>query len=292
MGAGQRVLVTGSAGMLGFALAESLPSGWTLLEADLPQVNISDAASVAAACARLRPDAILNAAAFTDVDGCESREAEALAVNGVGAGHVAAAAARLGVPVLHVSTDYVFDGRIPAPGEYAEDDAVGPLSAYGRTKLAGEVAVRAAQPQHWIVRTQWLYGLRGKNFVETMLRLGRSQPSVSVVDDQFGSPTSTHDLAPVLWSFLERRPAFGTYHASNAGHCSWHGFAAEIFRQAGLKLDLQHMDSSRLGRPAPRPARSVLNGSKLRRALGAGLPPWEDALARYLQRRAAAGVTP
>jgi dTDP-4-dehydrorhamnose reductase len=185
-----RVLVTGSGGMLGFALRDSLPPGFTFLPADLPQVDVTDPASVAQAVREGLPEVVLNAAAYTDVDGCESHEPEALAVNGTGAGHVAAACAAAGIPLLHVSTDYVFDGRIPPPGEYAEDDATRPLSAYGRTKLAGEQAVAASGARHWIVRTQWLYGLRGRNFVETMLRLAGERDRLAVVDDQFGSPTA------------------------------------------------------------------------------------------------------
>ena len=273
--------------MLGFALRESAPPGVELLEGDLPALDIRDRGAVERALAAGRAEAVINAAAYTDVDGCESHEEQALAVNGAGAGHVAAACAAAGIPVLHLSTDYVFDGRIPAPGEYVERDDVAPLSGYGRTKLAGERAVAAAGGVHWIVRTQWLYGLRGKNFVDTMLRLAGEREFLAVVDDQVGSPTSTHDLAPVLWRILQRRPAPGVYHATNAGSCSWHDFAAEIFRQAGLKVDLRRTDSASLARPAPRPARSVLSNAKLVAALGARLAPWEDALARYLARRAA-----
>ena len=281
------MLVTGSAGMLGFALRESAPAGVELLEGDLPALDIRDRAAVERALAGGRAEAVINAAAYTDVDGCESHEEQALAVNGAGAGHVASACAAAGIPVLHLSTDYVFDGRIPAPGEYVEQDAVAPLSAYGRTKLAGERAVAAAGGPHWIVRTQWLYGLRGKNFVDTMLRLAGERDRLSVVDDQVGSPTSTHDLAPLLWRFLQQRPPAGVYHATNSGSCSWFGFAAEIFRQAGSRVVLEPTDSRSLGRPAPRPARSVLSNAKLRAALGGGLPPWKEALARYLARRSA-----
>jgi len=282
-----RVLVTGSAGMLGFALRESAPAGVELLEGDLPALDIRDREAVARAVRDGRAEAVINAAAFTDVDGCESREAEALAVNGEGAGHVAQACAAAGIPLLHLSTDYVFDGCIPAPGEYVEEDAVAPLSAYGRTKLAGERAIAAAGGRHWIVRTQWLYGLRGKNFVDTMLRLASERPSLAVVDDQVGSPTSTHDLAPVLWRLLQQRPPAGVYHATNSGSCSWHGFAAEIFRRAGVTVELRRTDSGSLGRPAPRPARSVLSNARLAAVLGGPLPRWEEALGRYLERRAA-----
>jgi len=273
--------------MLGFALRESAPPEVVVLDGDLPALDIRDPDSVGRAIGLGRAAAVINAAAYTDVDGCESHEAEALAVNGAGAGHVAAACAAAGIPLLHLSTDYVFDGRIPPPGEYVEEDAVSPLSAYGRTKLAGERAVAAAGGAHWIVRTQWLYGLRGRNFVDTMLRLASERDSLSVVDDQVGSPTSTHDLAPMLWRILRQRPAAGVYHATNAGSCSWYGFAAEIFRQSGVEIDLSPTDSRSLGRPAPRPARSVLSNARLRAAMGSGLPRWEDALARYLARRTA-----
>ncbi len=280
--------------MLGFALRESCPPGWRLLEADLPDTDVTDPASVARAFERAGPQAVIHGAAYTNVDGCESHEAAALAVNGAGSGHVAAACARAGIPLLALSTDYVFDGRLAAPGEYAEDDAPAPLSAYGRTKLAGETAVRARCPRHWIVRTQWLYGVGGRNFVDTMLVLAAEKPFVAVVDDQVGSPTSTHDLAPVLWRFLQQPPPWGTYHATSAGSTSWHGFAAEIFRQAGLAVDLRRLSSRELQRPAPRPARSVLSNARLRATFGAGLPPWQEGLARYLERRrsAPAGARP
>ncbi len=192
--------------------------------------------------------------------------------------------------MLHVSTDYVFDGLIPAPGEYSEEDAVNPLSAYGRTKLAGERAVREALAEHWIVRTQWLYGLKGRNFVETMLRLGAERDTLGIVDDQVGCPTSTHALAPLLWRFLLARPSFGTYHATNAGACSWYEFAREIFRLAGIDVTVQATSSDQLDRPAPRPTRSVLDNARLREALGAAAGPWQASLADYLERRTATGV--
>lgn len=293
-----RVLVTGAAGMLGFALHESCPDGVEWVGADLAanepraalSLDITDADAVAACLDDQRVDAVLNAAAYTNVDGCEEHEHDALAVNGHGAGNLARACAARELPLVHVSTDYVFDGKIPAPGCYAEHDTVGPLSAYGRTKLAGEEQVRAAGGAHWIARTQWLYGLHGGNFVETMLRLAGERDELTVVDDQVGSPTSTHDLAPLLWGLLERRPATGVYHAVNGGDCSWFDFAVEIFAQAGADVRVAPMDSSQLNRPAPRPARSVLDTAKLRAALGRDIPHWRDALARYLARRTPTGA--
>ncbi len=288
-----RVLVTGASGMLGFALADSCPSNIECVGTDVDTLDITDAVAVGEAFARQSPAAVINAAAYTDVDGCESHESEALAVNGAAAGVLAAACSDAGIPLLHVSTDYVFDGTIPAPGEYSEVDPVGPVSAYGRTKLAGETAVRERLPEHWIVRTQWLYGCHGKNFVETMLRLASERDELAVVDDQVGSPTSTHVLAPFLWRMVAERPAFGTYHVTGGGACSWHGFAEEIFRQAGLlpgSLTLSTMGSDQLDRPAPRPARSVLSNAKLRAALGEAPGPWVEGLQDYMSRRQAVGA--
>lgn len=274
--------------MLGFALRDSCPAGVELLATDLDDLDITDAAAVDAACDRLRPDALLNAAAFTAVDRCETEEPAALAVNGTAPGLLAAACARRGLPLLHVSTDYVFNGRPPGDRAWTEDDAPAPLSAYGRTKLAGEQAVRSATPAHWIVRTQWLYGLGGPNFVETMLRLASERDQLSVVNDQHGSPTSTHSLAPLLWELLERQPAHGTYHAANAGDCTWFDFARAIFERSGARVSLAPMSSDKLDRPAPRPLRSVLDTRRLRAALGHDMPTWQWALDDYLKRRAAA----
>lgn len=287
-----RVLVTGARGMLGFALADACPPGVELLPTDVAELDITDAAAMATWLDAERPDAVLNAAAYTAVDDCESHEPLALAVNGSAPGLLARACAERGLALLHVSTDYVFDGRPPGGRPWREDDPTGPLSAYGRTKLAGELAVRESLPAHWIVRTQWLYGLGGRNFVETMLRLAGERDALTVVDDQTGSPTSTHTLAPLLWEILARRPAFGTYHAANAGSCSWFDFAREIFDRTGASVALAPMDSSQLDRPAPRPACSVLDTAKLRAALGHDIPTWQAALADYLARRPAPDATP
>lgn len=281
-----RVLLTGARGMLGQALADSVPEGVQLLPTDLTELDITHAAAVEAKLASAAPDALLNAAAYTAVDACETDESAALAVNGLAPGLLARACAARGIPLLHVSTDYVFDGNPPGGRPWREDDATGPLSAYGRTKLAGERSVRAVSAAHWIVRTQWLYGLGGKNFVETILALGAERDALTVVDDQFGSPTSTHTLAPLLWELLTRRPAYGTYHAVNSGSCSWHGFARAITDAAGLPVRVDPMTSAQLKRPAPRPARSVLDTSRLCAALGHSISTWQEGLSDYLARRA------
>jgi dTDP-4-dehydrorhamnose reductase len=240
-----------------------------LARADL---DITDAAAVRSAVAAAKPDAIVNCAAWTDVDGAEGAEAEATAVNGAGAGNVAAC----GVYTVHVSTDYVFDGTAGDP--YAEDSPVAPQSAYGRSKLAGERAVAAAGAEHAIVRSSWLFGVHGGNFVATMLRLGAERDEVTVVDDQIGCPTFTGHLADGLVQVAERRLA-GVLHVAGSGACSWYDLAAATFERAGLDVRLQRGRTADLGRPAPRPAYSVLGRT---RPETPELPPWEQGLNDYL----------
>lgn len=280
-----RVLVTGAEGMLGAAFVGCRPEQVELICTDVADLDITDEAMVSDRVAGESPDAVVNLAAYTAVDDCESHEDAALAINGTGPGLLARACTAAAIPLLHVSTDYVFDGGLAPGHEYGEDAATGPLSAYGRTKLAGELAVASAASAHWIVRTQWLYGLGGPNFVETMLRLAGERDRLTVVDDQWGSPTSTHTLAPLLWDMLQQRPAFGVYHAVNSGSCSWYQFARAIFERCRVTVAVEPMDSSGLDRPAPRPARSILGTAKLRRALGRDIAPWKDALTDYLHRR-------
>jgi len=280
-----RVLVTGADGMLGTAFRVAAPAGSELICTDVSELDITDGTAVVEELSEERPDAVVNLAAYTAVDDCESHEAQALSINAGGPGLLAEACAARGVPLLHISTDYVFDGALEAGQVYEEDAVTGPLSAYGRTKLAGEQAVAAASDDHWIVRTQWLYGVGGPNFVETMLRVAGERDRLTVVDDQVGSPTSTHTLAPLLWTILERRPAYGIYHGVNSGSCSWFDFAREIFAQTGVSVLVDPIGSSQLDRPAPRPARSVLSTAKLRSALDLEIIDWKQALTDYLERR-------
>ncbi len=286
----QRVLVSGAAGMLGHSMQSQKPAHVTGLWVDLPEMDITRRESVDA-CLDAQGsdgqalDAVVNCSAFTQVDACEEHEAQALAVNGTGASVLAEACAARSIPLLHISTDYVFDGAIPAPGCYVEGDVTNPLSAYGRSKLAGEQAVQAAGGVHWVVRTQWLYGLNGPNFVETMLRLAAEHDVLRVVDDQVGSPTSTDSLASLLWGIILQRPAAGIYHAANAGACSWYDFAVEVFKQVGVDVRVDPIPTSEFPRPATRPARGVLSTDKLRAALGVEIPSWQDALSTYLERR-------
>jgi dTDP-4-dehydrorhamnose reductase len=275
-----KILVTGAGGMLARALRPVLErAGHEVTAFTRSELDVTDAARVRAAVAEARPEWVCHLAAYTDVDGCEANVEHAMRVNGDGAGHVAAAARTGDAAVLAISTDYVFAGDDPRPRR--EDDAVGPFSAYGRSKLAGEQAVRAANPCHLIVRTAWLYGRGGKNFVDTIRERALAGTPLSVVDDQHGAPTWAEDLAPALVELMER-DVTGTIHATNSGACTWYEFAREICAQLGARVEVTRRSSADLGRPAKRPAYSVLDTNMLRRALGRELPHWRDALARYV----------
>jgi len=271
-----RVLVTGAAGMLGRDLVPVLEAGGHEVTAVDLEVDITDPAAVDACFDRVRADAVFHLAAWTNVDGAEEREDDALAVNGAGSGNVAAAAARHGAPVVCVSTDYVFEGS--SPEGYAEDDATGPIGAYGRTKLAGELAAREAHPDGVrIARTAWLYGAHGNNFVDTMRRLAADRDEVTVVADQLGSPTWTRDLAPALVALLDQPP--GVYHTAGGGQVTWADFAREIFARSGIDCAVRDVTTAEFGRPAHRPAVSILRVTK------PGVPrlrDWREALADYL----------
>jgi dTDP-4-dehydrorhamnose reductase len=276
-----RLLVTGAGGMLGrdVIAAAAGHEAIALARADL---DVTDRTAVRAAVIDACPDVVVNCAAWTDVDGAEADEEAAEAVNGAGAGNVARAAAVAGAAVVHVSSDYVFDGRKASP--YVESDPVGPISAYGRGKLAGERAVAAAHPDgHLIVRSSWLFGVNGRNFVDTMLRLAAERDEVSVVDDQVGCPTFTGHLASALIALAERG-ARGTMHVAGGGRCSWNELAREVFAQAGVACEVKPAKTADMGRPAPRPAFSVLDSE---RDDAVRLPPWRDGVAAYLGARVA-----
>jgi dTDP-4-dehydrorhamnose reductase len=266
-------------------------AGHELVPVDLPELDITDASAVGGLVARLQDEpgslhAIVNCAAWTDVDGAESSRELARAVNVEGAAVLVAAAAQRGLPLLHISTDYVFDGVAPLdsggrPRPYRESDRTGPRSVYGETKLEGEQAVLGGSPENTVVRTAWLYGLDGRNFVDTMLRLAGERDSVQVVTDQVGSPTWSGHLAPALIGLLERGVA-GLVHLTGGGHVSWNGFAREIFRQADVDCRVEPTSSDQFVRPAPRPAWSALESE---RDDVLPLPPWQDGLAGYLAAR-------
>lgn len=273
------ILVIGANGMLGHDLMKVLPGDVRGL--DLPEIDITSLESVRKILLTLKPRVIINSAAYTDVDGCETNVEQAMAVNGEGVGLLALAAREIGAKLVQVSTDYVFDGSKGTP--YVEDDAVGPLSVYGESKLAGELNAAMA-PEHLIIRTQWLYGLHGKNFVETMLRLAGEKSELAVVDDQVGSPTWTYDLALAIKALLDKG-CRGTYHAANSGYCSWNDFARAIFEEEGLTVTVNSMTTRELNRPANRPLYSTLDCTKLERDTGFRPQPWREALGKYLQAR-------
>jgi dTDP-4-dehydrorhamnose reductase len=244
------------------------------------ELDITDREAVERAVIESNPGAVINCAAWTDVDGAESNLEEATAVNGTGAGIVAAAAASLNIPVVYPSSDYVFDGS--REEGYVESDETGPLSAYGQSKLAGEVQTEAANPRHFVVRASWLFGVNGRNFVDTMLGLSESQDEVVVVRDQVGCPTYTGHLAEGLIRLLDRDD-YGIHHIAGGGRCSWYEFAVEIFRQAGRDCRVLSATSDMLDRPAPRPAFSVLVSE---REHPIELADWQQGLADYLAERA------
>jgi dTDP-4-dehydrorhamnose reductase len=283
-----RLLIAGAGGMLGQDVRRAGErAGHEILGLSHQELDITDALAVEELLAQLKPDAVLNCAAWTDVDGAESQPAAALAVNGAGAGNVARAAATVGARVIHISTDYVFAGEPPldragAARAYVESDATGPLSVYGQSKLEGERQVLDASPRHCVVRSSWLFGLGGRNFADTMLALARERDAVQVVSDQFGCPTWTGHLAPALLGLLERALT-GVVHLAGSGVVSWNGFAAEIFRQAELDCRVEGASSEQSKRPAPRPAWSALESE---REDVLPLPPWQDGLGGYLAARA------
>jgi dTDP-4-dehydrorhamnose reductase len=263
--------------MLGRDLVAHLEArGHAVTGVDL-EVDVTDPAQVEACVARVRPDAVFHLAAYTDVDGAEADEPRAHAVNAGGSANVARAAARAGAALVLPSTDYVFPGD--APGARAEDDPVGPRSAYGRTKLAGEREALAAWPQGTrVARTAWLYGAHGRNFVDTMRRLGAERDEVAVVDDQEGSPTWTRDLCPALEALVAQPP--GVYHTAGAGAVTWAGLAREVFAALGASCRVRPITTEELGRPAPRPRHSALAAT---RPGAPRLRDWRSALHAYLE---------
>jgi dTDP-4-dehydrorhamnose reductase len=274
-----RLAITGAAGMLGQdLLAAAKAAGHDAQGFPHADLDITDPAAVTRALAEARPDVVLNAAAWTDVDGAEGDEAGALAVNGAGAGNVARAATACGAWTIQISSDYVFDGRKDAP--YVESDPAGPLSAYGRSKLAGERAVaREAPERHTIVRTSWLFGAGGPCFPATILRLAGERDELNVVNDQIGCPTFTGHLAAALVTLSETRPA-GTVHIVGAGTCSWFEFAREIVARSGASCEVKPCTTAEMPRPARRPAYSVLGTERPDEA--PSLPDWRDGLAEYM----------
>lgn len=270
-----RYLITGASGMLGQDVQAALV-GRTVTALSRPQLDITDAVAVSGAVAG--HDVVINCAAYTKVDDAETHEDAAYAVNATGAGNLAFAASRVGATLVQVSTDYVFDGSATTP--YAEDAPLAPVSAYGRTKAAGErLALEANPGRTHIVRAAWLYGAHGPNFAKTMLRLAAERDELNVVDDQVGQPTWTLDLANQIVTLLDVQAPAGVYHATNSGRATWFEFARAIFRAANLDPDrIKPTDSSRFVRPARRPVYSVLGHDAWGRIGLAPMRGWNEAL--------------
>jgi len=282
-----RVLVTGARGQVGGEVARALAGRAEVIAHDRSTLDLADRGEIAGRVREARPDAIVNAAAYTAVDRAESDEASARAVNAVAPGILAEEARRAGALLVHYSTDYVFDGT--KRGAYVESDATGPLNVYGRTKLEGERAIAASGCAYAILRTSWVYGPQGGNFVRTMLRLAREREELRVVDDQRGAPTSSLQLARATIDILDRaRDAPGLYHATAAGETTWLGYAQAIFdeqsrRDRAFRVPrLVAIATRDYPTPARRPANSVLDSSRLAQTFGIRLGPWRDALVETL----------
>jgi len=281
----RRILVIGAKGMLGRDLVEVLSdqTDWEVLGWDIDEIDIREEQGTIAKIDSARPETVINVAAYTDVDGCELDEEKAFAINAEGMRHVALGALKCNAKVVYLSTDYVFDGKKREP--YLEDDSPNPINVYGFTKLKGEQYARDLVKDVLIVRTQWLYGRHGKNFIASILRGAREKGVLSIVDDQIGSPTYTVDLAKAI-AVLIRHDTRGIYHVANGDLCTWHAFGLAILKLSGLTdVKVIPISSEDLGRPAARPSYSVLNTEKLKREIGMNMRPWLEALEEYLSIR-------
>lgn len=269
-----RVVITGAAGQLGHDLQKAFADD-EVLAIDVAEVDITDEAAVVAAFTDFGPQLVVHGAAYTAVDKAETDEDTAWRVNAIGSWWVARACKLVGAAMVYVSTDYVFDGTLGRA--YTEFDQTSPQGVYARTKEAGEQLVRETLPEHYVVRTSWVQGEHGSNFVKTMLRLGAERDALTVVDDQTGSPTFTADLAPALRR-LAVTGRYGTYHLTNSDTCTWFEFARAIFDEAGLDVRVEPTDTASYGAPAPRPSYSVLDNRKARLTGVGPLRPWREGL--------------
>jgi dTDP-4-dehydrorhamnose reductase len=289
-----KIAVTGTQGQVVRSLAErGAARGIEIVRIGRPDVDLTEPAALARAIEAAQADVVVNAAAYTAVDKAESEPEAAMAVNAAGAQAVAEAAARLGLPVVQISTDYVFDGRLDRP--YCEKDSVNPINVYGRTKLAGEYAVAAANPRHVIVRTAWVYSPFGNNFVKTMLRLGETRDRLQIVADQSGAPTSALDIADGLILIAEKLGArphdialYGTFHMTGAGATNWADFAGAVFAEAAARgrrpVAIEPIATAQYPTPAARPANSRLDVAKISQTYGVALPDWRPSVRACVAR--------
>jgi len=277
-----KILITGCRGQLGLELIRQFNEFdglYSLIETDVHNLDITNQAMVFDLVKSQKPDVIINCAAYTNVDGCESDELNAYRVNAIGPQNLSAAAFSVGAKIVQVSTDYVFDGTVSSPK--IETDPINPRSVYGKSKALGEILVKEINPRHFIVRTAWLYG-EGNNFVRTMLKLAKEKDEVKVVNDQFGSPTSTKDLARCIIKLINTE-SYGTYHGTCEGSCSWNQFAKKIFEIKGINIKVSDITTEELNRPAERPKYSVLDNFMLRLIGINEFRSWEEALIDYLK---------
>lgn len=276
-----KVLVTGAKGQLGTDLMHELEKrGIEGIGVDVQEMDITDAEACRRVIKNSGADAVIHCAAYTAVDAAEDNVDLCRRINGEGTRNVAQACKEADVKLMYISTDYVFDGQGTRPWE--PDDERHPLNVYGQTKYEGELAVEELSDKYFIVRIAWVFGVAGKNFIKTMLRLGKERGAVSVVDDQIGSPTYTYDLARLLVDMIQT-DKYGRYHATNEGLCSWYEFAKEIFRQAGMDVPVTPVSSDQFPAKAARPSNSRLSKEKLSENGFERLPAWQDALGRFLK---------
>lgn len=276
-----RILVTGVKGQLGFDVVNELEKrGHTAIGVDVDEMDITDAEAVEKEMKADNLDAVIHCAAYTAVDAAEDNRETCMRVNADGTRNIARVCKELGLKMVYISTDYVFDGKGERPWE--PDDARSPLNVYGESKYQGELAVEECLDKYFIVRIAWVFGVNGKNFIKTMLKLAENHKEINVVNDQTGSPTYTYDLAVLLVDMVETEK-YGRYHATNEGLCTWYEFAKEIFRQAGLDVKVNPVSSEEFPAKAERPHNSRMDKSKLTDNGFALLPTWQDALKRYLE---------
>lgn len=276
-----KVLVTGVKGQLGYDVVKELERrGHQAIGVDIEEMDITDAASVRQVLCQESPDAVIHCAAYTAVDAAEENEEICRKVNVLGTQHIADMCKLLDIKMIYISTDYVFDGTGERPWE--PEDAQGPVSVYGQTKYEGELAVQNTLDKYFIVRIAWVFGINGNNFVKTMLRLAETRDTLTVVNDQYGSPTYTYDLARLLVDMVQTEK-YGIYHATNEGICTWYEFACAIFQTAGIPMKVLPVTSAEYAAKAKRPANSRMSKEKLTENGFAKLAAWQDALERYIK---------
>ena len=273
-----RILITGASGMLGHDLQRTLKNHELILY-NSKNLDITNKNLVSEKINEMKPDILINSAAYTNVDDCETNYEEAYKVNALGPKNLANVCKDLKIPLVHISTDYVFDGKKTEP--LKENDNLGPQTAYGKTKLEGEQFIQKILDEYFIIRTAWLYGCDGNNFVKTMLNLSKSHNEINVVNDQIGSPTFTYDLAKGI-SEIIKTDKYGVYHLTNSGSCSWYEFSKEIFKLANINVKVTPVTTEEFPRPAPRPKYSVLSNDKWIKQGFKPLRNYKEALKEYL----------